>query len=67
MGKKSELDIRVLMEYICTINGITLHMQTLDMKQVLDLMTQAYTVGYDDAMTYVNEKMDEMTRRYKDD
>lgn len=67
MGKKSELDIRVLMEYICTINGITLPMQTLDMKQVLDLMTQAYTVGYDDAMTYVNEKMDEMTRRYKDD
>lgn len=67
MGKKSELDIRVAMEYLCTINGITLPMQTLDMKQALDLMTQAYIVGYDDAMSYVNEKMDEMTRRYKDE
>lgn len=61
MGKKSELDIRVTIKNICVSNSV------MPSKILLDLMTQAYTAGYDDAMTYVNEKMDEMTRRYKDD
>lgn len=61
MGKKSELDIRVTIKNICVSNSV------MPSKILLDLMTKAYTAGYDDAMKYVNEKMDEMTRRYKDD
>ena len=59
MGKKSELDIRGTMEDICVSNSI------MPSKILLDLMTKAYMAGYDNAMTYVDEKMDEMTRRYK--
>lgn len=61
MGKKSELDIRMTIKNICVSNSV------MPSKILLDLMTQAYTAGYDDAMTYVNEKMDEMTSRYRDD
>lgn len=61
MRKKSELDIMVTIKNICVSNSV------MPSKILLDLMTKAYTAGYDDAMTYVNEKMDEMTRRYKDD
>lgn len=61
MGKKCELDIRVAMENMCLSNKVKPSII------LIDLMSKAYTAGYDDAMTYVNEKMNEMTRRYKDE
>lgn len=61
MGKKCELDIRVAMENMCLSNKV------MPSKILIDIMAKAYTAGYDDAMSYVNKKMDEMTRRYKDE
>lgn len=61
MEKKSELDVYSVMKNICLDNHV------MPSKQTLDLMAKAYMTGYDYAMAYVNEKMDEMTRRYKDD
>lgn len=60
MGKKSELNIRVAMENICANNSV------MPSKILLDLMTKAYMAGYDNAMTYVDNKIDEMVRKYED-
>lgn len=61
MGKKSELNIRVTMKNICVSNSV------MPSKILLDLMTKAYMAGYDNAMAYVDNKMDEMVKRYEDD